>query len=511
MGAVVPDSKIAALQRQALPRRDRTPLVIGDVFRHAARTVPHRAAVALGDRQLTFGEIDRRANRLARTIRHEGLATGDVLACWTATDLDVVPLFAATAKAGVVFAPLDPGLSSGEVAGMLAAASPAMLVADAGRLEDAIGLGAVGDVAVEGLESLVRRSAAEPAEDYVAPTLTDADAQVACHSIGRGGRPQWAVVSHLVAYLRSHPGALAQRRGPTVCSPPLVDLGAWTLALQQFQASALLVLGDGTDAEALVAAVAAHGSDAPSATPARWRGIVSLVERDPGGEALLSTVEVAEIFAAAAPPALLAAMRRAMPGAELRIVYGSAEAGAVALLADVDVERKPGSCGLPGVATEVRLERSGELLVRSPMLFDGYLADPDATATALEDGWYRTGDVAEIDGDGYLTILGRVHDLIRAGGESVAPAEVETALAAMAGVDDVAVVGLQDERDGEVVCAAIVMAPGVAPPSLERVRQHCAGRLAPSKQPRRLVVLDEIPRTASGREVQRRLLVELLG
>jgi acyl-CoA synthetase (AMP-forming)/AMP-acid ligase II len=195
----------------------------------------------------------------------------------------------------------------------------------------------------------------------------------------------------------------------------------------------------------------------------------------------------------------------------VRVFYGSTEAGGVTTLEHADVERKPGSCGVPGPLTTVRVDDESRLWVRGPLLFDGYLDDPEATAHALVDDWYDTGDLAETDDEGYLTILGRARDVIRTGGESVAPMEVEAVLGALPTIADVAVVGVPDVEWGEVVCAVVVVAPGEAPPDLAALRVACMGTLASYKHPRRLAVVDEIPRTASTGQVQRRLLVELIG
>jgi acyl-CoA synthetase (AMP-forming)/AMP-acid ligase II len=154
------------------------------------------------------------------------------------------------------------------------------------------------------------------------------------------------------------------------------------------------------------------------------------------------------------------------------------------------------------------VDEDGELWTRGPLLFDGYYGDASATAEALVDGWYRTGDLAEVDDEGYLTIVGRVRDVIRTGGETVSPAEVEAVVAAHGAVGDVAVVGVPDPAWGEVVCAVVVVAPGAVPPSLEDLRAHCAASLAPFKHPRRLEITEAIPRTASTLQVQRRLLAE---
>ena len=143
-------------------------------------------------------------------------------------------------------------------------------------------------------------------------------------------------------------------------------------------------------------------------------------------------------------------------------------------------------------------------------MFDGYFEDPAATSEALVDGWYRTGDLAELDEDGFLSVVGRARDVIRTGGETVAPSEVESALASHPRVSDVAVIGVPDAEWGEVVCAVVVPTDASAPPTLDDLRAHCAGQLASHKHPRRLAVLDAIPRTSPTNQVQRRLLVEMV-
>ena len=195
----------------------------------------------------------------------------------------------------------------------------------------------------------------------------------------------------------------------------------------------------------------------------------------------------------------------------MRVFYGSTEAGGVTVLGHADIERKPGSCGVPGPLTTVRIAPDGRLWVRGPLLFDGYLDDLEATSEALVDGWYDTGDLAEADDEGYITIVGRARDVIRTGGETVAPPEVEAVLHGLPGVVDVAVVGVPDPQWGEIVCAVVVPAPGGPVPDLADLRAACAGRLAAYKHPRRLAVVQKIPRTASTGQVQRRLLVELVG
>lgn len=199
-------------------------------------------------------------------------------------------------------------------------------------------------------------------------------------------------------------------------------------------------------------------------------------------------------------------MAAAFPAATLRVFYGSTESGNVAALEHRDMEARPGSCGVPSPLCTVRRSPDGELQVRSAVMFDGYFDDPGATAAAFDDGWFRTGDRVELDDDGYLTVTGRLHEIIRSGGEAVVPAEVEQVLAGHPDVSDVAIVGLPDPVWGEIVCAVVVPRPGRSV-ALDDLRDHCKG-LARHKHPRRLLIVDTIPRTPATMQVQRRLLVE---
>jgi acyl-CoA synthetase (AMP-forming)/AMP-acid ligase II len=141
----------------------------------------------------------------------------------------------------------------------------------------------------------------------------------------------------------------------------------------------------------------------------------------------------------------------------------------------------------------------------------GYFDLPDETAAVLDGGWYRTGDLAEIDGEGYVSIVGRRKEVIRTGGETVAPAEVEAVIASHPAVLEAAVIGLPDAQWGELVCAVVVARPAVAAPTVAELREHIGARLAPFKHPRRVVTVDRLPRTAATGQVQRARLQQALG
>jgi acyl-CoA synthetase (AMP-forming)/AMP-acid ligase II len=289
----------------------------------------------------------------------------------------------------------------------------------------------------------------------------------------------------------------------------MFHMAAWTQALQQWHARGTVVFTTG-DAGEICRAIDRHGASRINAIPAVWRRIAAFAASPEGAVLDLTSVRFADTGTSATPPDLLASIRATVPNAAVRVFYGSTETGAATMLADADIDRKPGSAGAVAPFTAIRIAEDGELQVRGPQVFERYDGDPEATTAAFTaDGWYRTGDLARQDGEGYVTIVGRVGNLIRTGGEAVVPDEVEAVLQEHPAVADVAAVGIPDAAWGEVVCAVVVPAAGAAP-TVDELAAHCDGRLARFKRPRRVVVVEEIPRTASTGQVQRRLIVDRL-
>ncbi|HZQ87986.1 MAG TPA: class I adenylate-forming enzyme family protein [Acidimicrobiales bacterium] len=485
-------------------------LLVGDVFRNAARAVPGRLAVAHDGKEMTFGQLDRRANQVARALIAIGTGYGDRIVSWSSTSLDVVPVFAAVAKLGAAFAPASPLLGEAEAADMIASAQPSLLVADDDRLDMAVRIGKQLGVPVLpiGPGGMLADAADEqPDSDVPGPeALRETDTHVLFFTSGSTGRPKGVVLSHRTNMLRTHPGAQLEPRGALVSPYPLFHMGAWTLALQQWQARDAVIFS-GSDAGAICRAITQYRAARLNAIPGVWRRVLAHVAEhavDTG------TVRFADTGTSATPPELLNAIAAAFPNAQVRVFYGATESGAVASLEHADMNRKPGSCGTAAPFAEVRIDENGELWARSVVLFDGYYGNEEATDAALVDGWYRTGDLAEMDDEGYLSIIGRARDVIRTGGETVAPSEVEEVLRSEPSIADVAVVGLHDDTWGEVVCAAVVVRPGHDAPTVEALRAHCGGRLAGFKQPRRVAIVDEIPRTGGNGNVQRGVLMERL-
>ncbi|MET0672483.1 MAG: long-chain-fatty-acid--CoA ligase [Microbacterium pygmaeum] len=235
---------------------------------------------------------------------------------------------------------------------------------------------------------------------------------------------------------------------------------------------------------------------------------------------LLRGTEVA-ISGAMALPHELVVPFEAASGGYLVEGYGLSECSPVLMANPVADNRVPGTVGLPLPGTELRVvdpddpsrdvpagER-GELVVRGPQVFQGYYGKPEETDKVFADGWFRTGDIVTVDDGGFVRIVDRIKELIITGGFNVAPTEVEIALRQHPQVEDAAVVGLPSDHSGEEVVAAIVVAPG-AGVDVEAIREFARGILTPYKVPRRIFVVDELPKSLIGKVLRRQVRDSLL-
>ncbi len=478
------------------------PLLIGNLLRRNARVVPERVAASLDGQTITHGALHQAGNRLAWALGDLGIGRGDRVLCWADTSLEVLPLFAALAKLGAVFAPLNARLGGDEALPVARFARPRLLVTDAAHGEAGAAVAQAVGARLVRLDDLGRGARAD---EFVARGLRESDPHVMFFTSGSTGRPKGVVISHRANYLRSFQGVFRDRPECAVCMFPLFHMAAFTLALGAWQTRGEIALVASATAEALLDAVQRRQATRLYCIPAVWHRVL---DTDPRRWDTSSLHEV-DTGTSATPIELIRALKARFPHTVTRVYYGSTEAGLVAALADADVLRKPGSVGPPGPGVDLELTETGEIRVRSAYLMNEYFDDPEATAAAMRDGWLHTGDVGELDADGYLTIVGRLQDVIRTGGESVTPGEVEAVLARHPAVAEVAVVGVPDVRWGESVCAVVVPTAG-ATLTLADVQQCCDGRLAGFKKPRRLELVDALPRTPATGQVQRTLLVQRL-
>ena len=463
-------------------------LRIGDVVSVTAGRGPGRVAASMGDRLVTYGQLDAATEQLVRALSHRGIGVGHRVVWWGETSLDAIALWFALARLGAVCVPMNPRFTPDEAGRLLDQADPALVVDDGTHAAQA-DLGAL---------------LAEPATTGISlPHIDENEPHVIFFTSGSSGQPKGVELSHRASRLRILGDASMWPSGPVVCMFPQFHMAGWYGPMTVWMSADEVVYVERAEADALLAAVHQRRAVRLYAIPAVWRRIL---EADRSAYDL-SCLRYCDTGTSSTTPELLSAIAEAFPGTETSITYGSTEAGGVCRLWPEDVHRKPGSVGPPALGCEVRLSEDGELLVRNPVLMNGYFRDPEATASALVDGWFHTGDLAERDGEGYYSIVGRAREVIRTGGETVSPTEVDDVVSTAPGVVDAGVAGVPDDDWGELVTAFVVLQPGCAL-NLAELRRHCQGRLASYKHPRRLVVVDALPRTGATRQIQRRILVE---
>ncbi len=488
-------------------------LVLNDVLACAASGSPRRLGVTLGDEALTFGELAGRANRMSNALLGAGIGRGDRVAWWSDISLRGVDLYFGLGRLGAAFAPLNPAFSAEEAGAILEYLKPRALVVDRAHAEqgqqlakelDLILLTAAADgQTVPGADLDALQGQASPADPSVPPP-DEADIAAIFLTSGSTGRPKGVMISHRATWLRTHAGAAAHvtsgGKGETVMFP-LFHMAGWNFAAMAWSAHHAAHLVHRPDGPELLATVERWSAGTLYCIPAVWHRVLATDDTFDAGSlewALTGTSQVT--------PELLLAIGERFPGARTTVNYGSTETARAVALGSADLFRKPGSVGVPIPGVEGRIAEDGELLLRTDRVMSGYFELPEETAAVLDSGWYHTGDLAERDDEGYLSVVGRRKEVIRSGGETIAPVDVEAVLATHPGVREVAVIGVPDDRWGEVVCAVIVVRDGCAAPTVEDLRAHIGGRLAPFKHPRRVLTVDELPRTAATGQIQRSVL-----
>jgi long-chain acyl-CoA synthetase len=450
-----------------------------------ARRQPERLALRWDGGGLTYRALVAAAADFARRLERGGFLPGQRLA----VSIPNRPEFAVAVLAGFLLdatvAPLDILLKPDERAELLADLRPAALVDDA-RIE---------------------RVADAAPPDPRAPAL-------ALYTSGSTGRPKAVLLSHAALEFANRAWA-----GPVI---GLVESDVLLAALPLAHAfglnGALLApLLAGATVRLVERFVPERVADIVAREPVSVvPGVATMFQRllelpgFAGGRRLRLAVS-----GAAPCPWAVAEAWRARTGTRIVRGYGSTELfRPISFLAD-DPSERPDSVGraVPGVEVRVLDEAGhplgtgdiGELWIRTPAVMDGYLDSPEDTRAVLVDGWFRTGDLAHVDAVGFVTIAGRVRERIKRGGYSVFPAEVEAVLLAHPDVAEAAVVGVPDPTLGEEVAAFVALRPG-ATAEVQALIAWCRERLAAFKYPRRLTILDALPRSATGKVLKAKLV-----
>ncbi|GAA1484238.1 long-chain fatty acid--CoA ligase [Brachybacterium fresconis] len=521
------------------------------VLEDSARTVPDRPALVLGELSLSYAQVDAMANQVANLLVSLDVSPGDrvALSCPNLPQFPIV--YFGILKAGAVVVPMNVLNKAREVTYFLDDAEATAYFCFEGSEDLPIGRyghdGAAAAVAPPHLVLITADpSAASPFEGV--PTLAESlaempttfetlqaretDTAVVLYTSGTTGRPKGAELSHSNQLMNavtcnrlfgSEPGADTH----LVALPLFHTFGATVDMTSGFSMGATLVLLPRFDAQQALQLLVRHRVTRFAGVPTMWWGLLHVLDGAPGGSdgagadgpdvaTISETLRLGVSGGAPLPVEILEAVRERL-GISIMEGYGLSETSPVASFSLAERPR-PGSIGLPVWGVEMRLidpaspdwaevteiGAVGELAIRGHNVMSGYLGRPEDTAAAIREGWFRTGDLARKDEEGFYYIVDRSKDMIVRGGYNVYPREVEDVLISHPKVSLAAVVGVPDERVGEEVTAYVILEDG-ASVTAEELRAWGAEQMASYKYPREVVLVEELPMTSTGKILKREL------
>ncbi len=497
--------------------------------RRAELTPDRIAVVDRSDGQsYTYAELNRRVNRAAHFLRGLGVEKGDRVSILGHNCLGYLDLLYALGKIGAVFAPLNWRLQPRELTYVVGDCTPKVLFCGPEFVPVAVRICAEAPVShvlgVDGADVGGRRYEDEvsrcPDSEPARPPLDEGDTYLLLYTSGTTGRPKGAMIPHrqvlwnCINTIASW--GLTERDVSALFMPLFHAGGMFAFLTPLLYIGGRVVLVRTFDADAILRAIEEERCTVVLGVPTIYRMLL-----DASGFAAADFRSVRFFISGGAPlPVDLVREWIGQKGGVFRQGYGLTEVGANCFsMTDEESVRKLGSVGRPIFHSEMVLVDDqgrevapgdpGELLIRGPHVCTGYWRNPEASAEAIVDGWFHTGDVAWVDEDGFYTIAGRAKDMIISGGENIYAAEVEAAFREHPAVQDAALIGVPDPKWGEVGLIVVVLKPG-ATATAEELQAFCGERLARYKVPKRVVFEESLPYSAYGKVVKAELRARYL-
>ncbi len=486
---------------------------IGSWVRRRRFRSPDDTAIICDDITLTYAQFADRAEAVASLLGELGVAPGERIAYFGENSPEFLAVLFGSALAGAVFVPVNTRLAAPEIVHVLRDSGARLLIHDGGlddRLDAVVAECDLAEVIETGdgegrLND--RLAAAGPPVDHAEVPLTDP--AMIIYTSGTTGRAKGAVLTHRnltwVAINTILDYDITASDVALMISPLFHVASLGMGALPVLLKGGTLVVERGFEAGRALAQIQRHRVTMLSGVPITFQ---RMADHPDWAATDLSSLNKLTCGGSPAPARVMEAYEER--GLRFSQGYGMTEASpGVTALSPAMTLAKQGSVGLPHFFTRVRISDEagdrvpagtvGEIEVAGPNVFGGYHNLPEINEAAFTpDGWFRSGDIGYVDDDGYLYIVGRAKDMIISGAENIYPAEVEAIISEMEDVTGVAVIGMPDDEWGEIPWAVLTVREG-ATVDADAVRAHLDGRLAKYKIPKKVVVADALPRTASGK------------
>ncbi|MGJ7546181.1 fatty acyl-CoA synthetase [Variovorax sp. LT1R16] len=504
---------------------------LGDLLRRTRQRFPEKLAIRCGRVDWTYAQFDEVCNQLAGGLAKRGIEIGDRVAVISRNSHAFAALRFALARLGAVLVPINFMLSTDEAHYILEHSGARMLCVDADFA--ALGAAASVDTSVSETVWLPSEGPSDPApglttfdellEKGDAPprALTGSMLAQIIYTSGTESRPKGAMLTHdavISEYVSCLVDIEVAANDRVLHALPLYHCAQLDVFLGPcVYVGATSVITGNPNAANLLALMARDSINSFFAPPTVWIGLMQAPQFESTD---LSSLRKGYYGASIMPVGVLKEIQRRMPAVRLWNLYGQTEIAPVAtVLKPEDQLRKAGTAGRATLNVETRLVDDdmkdvgageiGEIVHRSPQLLSGYYKDEERTKLAFHGGWFHSGDLGTIDEEGYISVVDRKKDMIKTGGENVASREVEEAIYGIAGVSEVAVIGLPDPKWIEAVTAVIVARPGQELTE-QGVLEACAGKLALFKIPKRVILIDALPKNPTGKVLKRELRLKYL-
>jgi long-chain acyl-CoA synthetase len=500
---------------------------LADFLTDTAARIPDHLAIRFAGENLTFSELNKKVDELARGLVQAGLNPGDACVLMMPSSPNWAITYYALAKLGGVVVPVNPLFRRGELGHIFKdsgarafvghrdyLAEPAAVMSDMPQINIRLA-----DGVESGSEFRPLAEVFTPGPEFgTHPTADDAPYAI-MYTSGTTGLPKGAVLTHknLMSDARLVGGVRYTEPHDVVLSVlPLFHIYGQTHALNISILYGLTIrMWEHFEAGEIMAAIEEEESSIFYAVPTMVNRLVELGSQSPPKRSSLRFI----ISGGASLPVEVLNRFQDIFGATIYESYGLTECAPTCVENPYGRPPVPGSIGLPIPGFKVRLVDEqdndvatgevGELLIKGPAVMKGYLGQPEATAQTLKSGWLHTGDLARMDEDGYLYIVDRKKDLIIRGGYNVYPREIEEVLYTHPAVLEAAVLGVPHDDLGEEIAAVIALRPG-SEANADELRSYVKERVAPYKYPRLIKFIDELPKNATGKIFKRGIFFDEL-